>query len=431
MRPDSALGSLRTVAALSAFASLWFGFVPGNGFADDSWPQFRGPTGQGHTTLAPLPVDWNCEQGKESNVVWRTAVPGLGWSSPSWKDGRAWITGANVDDATLHVYAIDLATGQIVLDQVVFDKETLGRVHGKNSHASPSCVLEDDRVYVHFGAHGTACLTDEGKIVWTKVLEHDHSHGPGNSPVLFEDLLIVNCDGRDAQFLVALDKNTGEERWRTARKHVAPDRGKDRIAGIGFSTPLVVTIEGKPQIVSVGADHVAGYEPRTGEELWWVTYDGYSNVPRPVIGDGLLYVATGYEAPKLLAIPVGGTGDLTNQVVWSMDRDAPLNPSPILAGDLLYTVSDRGIAKCVEAATGEEVWKERLGGEFSASFVHGDGKLFVTDENGVTYVLKAGREFELLAENPSGGRSLATPSPLPGGWLIRTEKELIRVGAKP
>lgn len=399
--------------------------------ADDSWPQFRGPTGQGHTTFAPLPTDWNAEPGSEANVVWRTTIPGEGWSSPSWKDGLAWITGANVDDGTLHVYAVDLANGKIELDKTVFDKESLGRVHSKNSHASPSCVLEEDRVYVHFGAHGTACLTTDGEIVWSKVLEHDHSHGPGNSPVLFEDLLIVNCDGRDAQFLVGLDKLTGEERWRTARKHVAPDRGKDRIAGIGFSTPLVATIDGKPQVVSVGADHVAGYDPRTGEEIWWVSYDGYSNVPRPVIGDGLLYVATGYEEPKVLAIPLRGTGDLTKNVVWELDRDAPLNPSPILVDGLLYMVSDRGIATCRDAGTGEEIWKERLGGEFSASFVYGDGKLFVTDEKGVTYVLKPGREFELLSENPSGGRSLATPTPLPGGWLLRTEKELIRVGEKP
>jgi outer membrane protein assembly factor BamB len=423
--------SIRAVATACAFAAIGFGLLSDRTLAEESWPQFRGPTGQGHTTLTSLPVEWNATKGEESNVVWRTTIPGLGWSSPSWKDGRAWVTSANVEDGTLHVYAVDLASGEIALDKVVFDKESLGRVHGKNSHASPSCVLEDDRVYVHFGAHGTACLTEAGEIVWSKVLKHDHSHGPGNSPVLFEDLLIVNCDGRDAQFLVGLDKHTGDERWRTVRKHVAPDRGKDRIAGIGFSTPLVATIEGKPQVISVGADHVAGYDPRTGEEIWWVTYDGYSNVPRPVIGDGLLYVATGYEEPKLLAIPVGGTGDLTEQVVWTMDRDAPLNPSPILVDDLLYTVSDRGIAKCVEATTGEEVWKERLGGEFSASFVYGDGKLFVTDEKGATYVLKPGREFELLAENPSDGRSLATPSPLPGGWLLRTESELIRIGVKP
>ena len=263
------------------------------------WPQFRGPGGQGHSDATNLPLTWS----ETENITWKVPVAGLGWSSPAIQGDQIWITSAVDEGKTLHAIALDRATGKSLHDVTIFELAEPSPVHSKNSHASPTPLIEGDRVYVHYGAHGTACLKTDGTVVWkTQDLKHDHRHGPGGSPVIFEDLLILNCDGSDIQFVVALDKNTGEIRWKKKREHIGEDRltGKSNVP-MSYTTPLLTEINGTIQLLSSGADSIVSYNPRNGEEYWWFRYDGYSNVPRPVVGKGLVFISSGYDRPEFYA----------------------------------------------------------------------------------------------------------------------------------
>ncbi|MFO1002061.1 MAG: PQQ-binding-like beta-propeller repeat protein [Planctomycetaceae bacterium] len=393
------------------------------------WPQFRGPGGQGHSDATDLPVTWS----ETENVMWKVPVAGLGWSSPAIQGDQIWITSAIDDGKKLHAIALDRATGKTLHDITVFEIAEPGPVHSKNSHASPTPLIEGDRVYVHYGAHGTACLKTDGTVVWkTQELKHNHRHGPGGSPVIFEDLLILNCDGSDIQFVVALDKNTGEIRWKKKREHIGEDRltGKSNVP-MAYTTPLLTEINGTIQLLSSGADSIVSYNPRNGEEYWWFRYDGYSNVPRPVVGKGLVFISSGYDRPEFYAVKVDGTGDVTeSHLGWNMKKAAPLNPSPLLVGDELYLVSDNGIATCLDAVSGTQHWQERIGGNFSASPTLADGKIYLLDEEGKTTVIAPGRKYEVLATNSLDGRTLATPAMVDRAIFLRTGTHLYRIEKK-
>jgi outer membrane protein assembly factor BamB len=393
------------------------------------WPQFRGPGGQGHSDAMNLPVTWS----ESENIVWKVAVPGLGWSSPSIQGNQIWLTSAVDDGKSLHVIALDRETGKMLHDVVVFELSDPGKVHSKNSHASPTALIEGDRVYVHFGAHGTACLTTSGEVVWkTQDLKHDHRHGPGGSPVIFEDLLILNCDGSDIQFVVALDKGTGEIKWKKKREHISEARltGKSNVP-MAYTTPLLTEINGTVQLLSCGADSIVSYNPKTGDEYWWFRYDGYSNVPRPVVGKGHVFISSGYDRPEFFAVRVDGSGDVTeSHLAWNMKKAAPLNPSPLLVGDELYLVSDNGIATCLDAVSGEQHWQERIGVNFSASPTLADGRIYLLDEKGTTTVLAPGKTFETLATNALEGRTLATPAMVDNAIFLRTDTSLYRIEKK-
>jgi outer membrane protein assembly factor BamB len=390
------------------------------------WPQFRGPGGQGHSDATNLPLTWS----ETENIKWKVPVAGLGWSSPAIKGDQIWITSAVDDGKTLHAIALDRATGKSLHDVTIFELAEPGPVHAKNSHASPTPLIEGDRVYVHYGAHGTACLKTDGTIVWkTQDLKHDHRHGPGGSPVIFEDLLILNCDGSDIQFVVALDKNTGEIRWKKKREHIGEDRltGKSNVP-MSYTTPLLTEINGTIQLLSSGADSIVSYNPRNGEEYWWFRYDGYSNVPRPVVGKGLVFISSGYDRPEFYAVKVDGTGDVTeSHLGWNMKKAAPLNPSPLLVGDELYLVDDDGIATCLDAVTGTQHWQKRIGGNFSASPTLADGKIYLLDEEGKTTVIAPGKKYEVLATNTLEGRTLATPAMVDHSVFLRTDTHLYRI----
>lgn len=382
----------------------------------DDWPQFRGPSGQGHATGKGYALTWS----ESENVTWKSPVPGLGWSSPSIVGNQIWLTSGVDDGKSLHAICVDRASGKIVHDVEVFTKEEPGKIHKKNSHASPSALIDGNRVFVHYGAHGTACLSTDGKIVWKTVLEYDHRHGPSGSPVLYKNLLIINCDGFETQYVVALNKENGEIVWKEPRK-----------ARHAYSTPEIIHVDGHDELMSIGADAAIAYEPLTGKEIWRVTYNGYSNVPRPVVGHGLVFLGTGYDKPTLIAVKLGGKGDITeSHIAWKQDKAAPLNPSPVLVGDLLYMVSDNGIGTCVEAKTGEKVWQERLGGNYSASLVHAEDRIYFTDEDGKTIVAATGKEYKELAKNQLEGRTLATPTFVDGVIFLRTDTHLYRIENK-
>ena len=383
-------------------------------FAED-WPEFRGPTGQGHSVERGLPLTWS----ETKNVKWKIAIPGKGWSSPAILGDRIWLTTATEDGKSLRAVCVDRNTGAITQNVEVFRIKSLGPMSPKNSLASPTPVLEGDRVYLHFGAHGTACITQTGEIVWKTRLDYDNGqHGPGGSPVLYESLLIVSCDGNDIQYVAALDKLTGKTKWKKMREGYQ-----------AYTTPLVVKLPGGDQVISPGAFRAIAYEPRSGKEIWQVRYgDGFSNVPRPVYGNGLVFICTGFQEPTLMAVRVDGKGEVgKKQIAWTLKRGAPLTPSPLLIGEELYMITDNGIATCVDAATGKEYWKARVGGNHSASPIYADGRIYFLSEEGESVVIAPGKELKVLAKNELDGAMLASMAVSGGSIFVRSRTHLYRL----
>ncbi|MBL9172540.1 MAG: PQQ-binding-like beta-propeller repeat protein [Verrucomicrobiales bacterium] len=394
--------------------------------ADSDWPEFRGPTGQGHAGARRLPLTWS----STSNVVWKTAIPGQGWSSPVVVGNRVYLTTAVPDDGgsgrSLRALCLDATTGALIWNQEVFHPEGAGPgIHGKNSHASPTPLVRDGKVYVHFGHQGTAALDSDGRILWRQTsLSYTPVHGNGCSPIWAEGSLVFTCDGGSDPFVAALDPATGAVRWKSPR--VTPAQKK-----FSFCTPLVITNGSRVELISPGSGAVCAYDPRDGRELWRVRYgEGYSVVPRPVTGHGLVFFGTGYDRPLVYAVrPEGASGDATESAVaWTTTRGAPNTPSMVLVGDELYFVSDGGMASCVDARTGTLHWNERLGGGFSASPIDAGDRIYFINEEGMAFVVSVGKQFQVLAKNDLGERTLASPAAIDGALFIRTEGHLYRIG---
>jgi outer membrane protein assembly factor BamB len=412
--------ALATILALSAITSV----------GAQDWPQFRGPSGQGHATVTTLPLEWS----DTKNVAWKVPVPGTGWSSPVVGNGLIWLTtavegrderGRRSGGVSLRALAYDAATGVERVNVEVFRANNPNPRHQKNSYASPTPILDGDRVYVHFGAEGTAALSTAGAVLWKTTLAYESQHGNGGSPVLYRDMLIVSCDGNggpDDAFVVALDAKTGKTRWKKTRRPPADQ---------AYATPLVITVNGVDQVVAPGSYRATAYNPVNGDSIWSVSYaDGFSNVPRPVFGKGLVFIATGFNQPTMIAVRPDGTGDITRtHLAWTLTRGAPFTPSPLLVGDDLYVVNDSGILTLVDAASGKIVWQQRLGGNYSASPVFAAGRIYFQSEEGVTKVIAPGRTFRTLATNTLDGAMLASMAPLEGAIIIRTDTHLYRIGS--
>jgi outer membrane protein assembly factor BamB len=394
--------------------------------AQADWPEFRGPAAMGHAADKGLPIRWS----ETENVVWKTPIPGLGWSSPVVHSGRVYLTtatGADGDSRSLRLVCLDAATGAVAWEEELFRQTAPVEMHAKNSHASPTPLVAGDRLIVHFGPHGTACTTLAGEIVWKRTLAYKPQHGNGGSPARAGDAIVICCDGSDEQYVVGLDLATGDVRWKT-------DRETEPTKGFSFATPLVTTVDGTTQAICPGSDAVFAYDPTTGREIWRVDYPGgYSVIPRPVHAAGLVFVGSGYDKPVLYAIDPSGRGNVTaTHVRWKLDRGAPHTPSVIVVGDELYCVSDNGVATCVDARTGGERWRQRLGGNYSASPLHADGIIYFQNETGEAVVVKAGPVFEEVARNQlgSGERTFASYAVDDGGLLVRSESALYRIDAK-
>ncbi|QDU39318.1 putative methyltransferase YcgJ [Maioricimonas rarisocia] len=393
----------------------------------DAWPQFRGPGGQGHVSSPKIPLEF----GETENLTWKTAIPGTGWSSPVVLDNQIWMTTALDEGRSLRAVCVDRNDGRILHDVEVFTPEDPCPINTKNSHASPSPVVEPGRVYLHFGTMGTACLdTKTGEILWTnESLILDHKEGPGSSPVLYENLLIVTCDGMDVQYVTALDTATGQPVWKSERSaplHDRPDFCK------AYATPLIVQVDGKDQLISPGAHQVHGYDPATGAELWHVRYFGFSNVPRPLYDteSERIFLCTGYLKPQLWAIDPHGKGNVTDtNVLWKAEGQVPGRPSPILVNGRIYFVHDRGVATCVDAETGEVVWRDRMGGNYSASPIAVGDRIYFSSEEGKVTVIEATDEYRVLAENQLDAALMASPAVAGSSLFLRTTTHLYRFDA--
>lgn len=396
--------------------------IAGSLHAED-WPEFRGPTGQGHVREGRVPVEWS-----PKTAAWRQAIPGNGWSSPVIVGGKIYLTTAvpNADGHSLRVLCLDIKEGKTLWNVEAFKQGANSpRIHNKNSHASPTPIVAGNRLYVHFGHMGTACLDSSGNKIWHNVQKYAPVHGNGGSPALVDDLLVFSCDGASNPYIVALDIKDGKERWKTPREADAPKK-------FSFGTPLVIDVNGVKQVVSLGSNKVSGYEAKTGKAIWSVNYTGYSIIPRPVYGHGLVFLSTSYDAPTLMAIKPDGKGDVTEtHVVWKERRGAPHTPSPLLVGEELYVVSDRGTATCFDAKTGKVHWAERVDGAgFSSSPIVAGGRVYFLSEDGITTVVKASKTFERVAKNEMGERTLASFAVADGTLLLRTDKHLYRFDAK-
>jgi outer membrane protein assembly factor BamB len=332
-----------------------------------------------------------------------------------------------VVDRSLRALCVSATDGKVIWDKEVFAQiaATAPNIHKKNSHASPTAIFENDRLFVHFGHQGTACLNAiDGSTVWsTRDFAYKPVHGAGGSPVIEGDLLIFNADAESDPAVIALDKASGKQRWKFARVSDAKRK-------FSFSTPLVIEVNGKRQLISAGSGVVNALDPVSGAEVWKARYDqGYSVVPRPVYAHGMVFIATGYDKPTVIAVRVAGTGDVTDtHVAWKLEKYAPHNPSMVVVGDELYLVADNGILSCLDAKTGAAHYQERCTGPISASILSADGKLYLQDEKGLGVVVKPGKTFTVLAKNDLAERSLASYGVVGADLLIRTEQHLWRVG---
>lgn len=404
--------------------------------AQADWPEFRGPRGDGHVPGNPgLPLHWS----ETNNVKWKTEIPLQGISAPVIMDGKVWLTTATPDGHDFFVICIDANTGKVRLNEKLFhhdNPESLGNGKGMNTYATPSAAVEPGRVYVHFGSFGTACLdTGTSKVLWKRDdLPCRHYRGPSSSVVLFENLVILTFDGANLQYHAALDKKTGKTVWKTDRsvkwndEHVPGQMAKDGDLRKAHSTPLIVAVGGKPQMISPGAKAAYGYDPRDGREIWRVEHEDYSVAPRPVFENGLAFITTGFNKRELWAVKTDLTGVVTDSaIVWKLRKGVDKYASPILVDGLLYTASDESFITAVEAATGQVVWTERVGGKYAASPIYSDGRLYFFSQEGPALVVKPGRTLNVLATNTLAAGCMASPAADGNSLYVRTKTHLYRL----
>jgi len=413
---------------------------------EESWPEFRGPRGNGTTLNAGLPLRWGVGTNSAS-VKWETAIHGRAWSSPVIWGKQLWVTTATEDGHELFAVCLGKDTGEITSDLKLFDVAKPQYCIPFNTYASPTPAVEEGRLYATFGAAGTACIdTQTGKVLWTRRdLECNHYRGAGSSLIIYDNFVFLNFDGSDRQYVVALDKRTGATVWRKDRSidfdDLGPD-GKPFSEGDlrkAFATCQVALLEGQATLLSQGSKALYAYEPSAGAELWRVEdRSSYSGSTRPVTGHGLVFVPSGFPSGEVLAIRPGQAGEhldaktngpltLQLRVVWKAKQHAPKKPSLIFMDDLLYAIEDNGIATCWDALTGEVVWTEHIGGHFSASPLAAPGRIYLFSEEGKTTVLAQGRQFSKLAESDLGDGFMSSPAVSGKALFLRSRTRLYRI----
>ena len=392
------------------------------------WPQFRGPDGQGHSDQKGIPIHW----AEGENITWKTAVPGEGWSSPVIAGNQVWMTSSEAGGKSLHAICIDKRSGKLLHNVEVLTPEDAGPHHRLNGYASPTPVLDGERVFVHFGPRGTACLNIDGSILWKNTeFAYNVIQGGASSPILHGDLLILTCDGIDKQFIAALDKRTGKVKWKQPRAHLerADAAAQRTISRMAYSTPLIQAVDGKLQLICSGAFHSAAYDPESGKELWWFPYTGFSIVGRPSYGNGMFYIVGSIRQDHFCVFAVRpGKGKLRDdQIVWQISRSIPHVPSPLLVGNEIFIVHDGGVATCVNALTGKPHWRERLGGNHDASPVEIRGRIYFCNREGKTTIVAADSAFQILATNQLKGTFKASPAVTDGALFLRSDTHLYRI----
>lgn len=420
-----------------AFGVAMFCTASFQAFAAADWPQFRGPFGDGYvsrgTSTTGVPLTWS----ETENVKWKTEIPHRGWSSPVVCEGQVWITTATTDGREFFAICVDAATGEVRKNEKLFTcekPEPLG--NNVNCYATPTAAIEPGRVFIHFGSYGTACVdTRTFEVLWKREdLQCRHYRGPASSPILFRDMVLLTMDGVDLQYVIALDKKTGKTVWKTDRsvawndEHVPGQMARDGDLRKAHSTPLLIEHDGKPVLLTGGAKAAYGYDAVNGKELWRVQYPAWSAAPMPVYYDGLALFITGLGKTELHAVRLGGSGDVTDtHVAWKLDSMVAKTASPILVSNLFYMVSDDGMVTCLEPATGKQVWRQRIPGNYSASPIFVDGNIMFFSQQGKTTVIKPGATFEQVGVNSLDSGFMASPAVAGKALILRTKTHLYRV----
>lgn len=421
----------------------------------ESWPQFRGPSGDGITTGQKPAVHF----GEKENVTWKTELPGKAWSSPVLADNVIWATTAiervpskeerlellrqaNIEEKKfkqlsiaksidLKLVALDYENGTILRTIDLTNFEQPDAIHALNSYASPTPVIDGPNIYCHFGNYGTFCIDRKSyELVWKRRLPLKHSVGPGSSPIVFQNTLVLIQDGLERQYVTGLDKKTGETIWETDRPEMEAPTGDQKKA---YCTPVAITDQrGREQLLCMASQWMVSHDPKSGEELWRCYHGkGFSVVPRPVYGDGVVYFSTGFGKPELWAVRVDGDGDVTDtHVEWTVSKGIPAKPSPLLHDGLIYVMADNGVASCLKADSGEEVWKKRIGGDYSASPLLAGGNLYFGSHDGKVTVMEPGADAKVIAENQIDGQIMASPAAINDSLVLRTDKAIYRIDAK-
>lgn len=416
-----------------------------------AWPQFRGPSGDGVVQGSSVPQEF----GEDIAVTWRTSLPGKAWSSPVVAGDSIWLTTAierlptdderiallrNTDNdekkfkslaiaksIELKLIQLDLKSGSVQSTTDLVTVEQPDAIHSLNSYASPTPVVDGSNIFCHFGTFGTFCLDQKTReVVWSRTFPLQHAVGPGSSPFLYKDLLILIQDGMEQQYVIGLDKKTGDQRWKTPRPPMRANNGDQKKS---YCTPVLMTdSNGREQLVCLASQWILGLNPQTGKELWRLDHgNGFSVVPRPVVNGDVVIFATGYGKPQLWAVDASGSGDVTNtHAKWTVKKGIPAKPSPLLLDGLVYVVEDNGVASCFQADDGQEVWKKRLGGKFSASPLFVGGVIYFANQDGEVFLVKPGRDYELLRTNKVDGQIMASPAVVASSLILRTDKAVYR-----
>ena len=421
-------GTKMRIILLSVF--LFSGIISAKA-VEPSWWQFLGPHGNNYAETTELPLDWNDEQG----VAWKTAIHGRGWSSPVIRENQVWMTTSSVEGKQLYAVCVDRVTGQIIHDRKIFDVSDPQKISNANTYATPTPVTDGDRVFVHFGTYGTACLNPEtADIIWSRrdlKCDHETNAGPASSPTLVGENLVFHVDGRDVQYIIALSKLDGKTVWKTERSFDYSDVPVNQRKA--YSMPGVIQTSTEKQMVSTAAQGVYAYD-LNGKERWRVRHKGWSVFPRPIGGHGLVFTIVDRDYPELWAIRDDGKGDVTTtHVAWKVTRGMPARCTPLLIGDLLYLVNHEGIMTCLESETGKPVWKQRLPGKYSATPIHTNERIYLFNEEAHCTIIQPGRKFQTVSENSLDSQQLlATPAVDSNAFIVRTAGFLYRIqdGAK-
>lgn len=397
---------------------------------ESSWTHFRGTQLDGISHNAGLPLKWN----DSLNVIWKKPVHGKGHSSPVVFNGKIWLTTASGSGKELYALCYDFKTGRLIHDVLVFQRDSALSIHTLNSYATPTPAVADDAVYVHFGSMGTACLDPEtGEVIWKRTdLVCDHVQGPASCPFIYRNLLILHYEGVDIQYIVALNRKTGQLIWKTIRPQEYYT-GVDPIARKAYSTPILIHVDGRDMLISSGSEVCIAYDPMTGKEIWRITYTSDSSIAMPLYTDGVLLISTGFGSPvRLMAVNPKGNGNITQtNILWQTDKDVPGINTPVALNGRIYMIQEHGTVTCLNVKTGALIWKNKLKGEFYSSPVAADGKVYFPSKQGITYVLKEGNTFNLLAQNKTRGEIMATLAVSGKSLLLRTSSTLYRIQSAP
>jgi len=402
---------------------------------EGNWTHFRGTNLDGISADDQVPVIWS----DTTNVIWKTEIRGRGWSSPVVYGNQVWVTTATVDGKEMSGVCVDFNSGKVLFDILLFKQDSIYGKHSINTYATPTPCIEQGFVYLNFGSSGTACVnTKDGKIVWKRNdFKVEHVQGTGASPILYKDFLILHYEGTDQQFIVALNKRTGETVWRTDR----PKECYDLLQPIGkkaYITPIVVNVAGRDLLISNGAAVCIAYDVQTGKEVWRVIQGEDSTIAMPFAEDRVVYFYTSFVSPpdgekyaELLAVDPTGSGDITkSNVLWRVKSPIIQLLTPLIKDGIIYTVDSRNNLIVIDAKTGATLYTKRLKNKYNASPVYAGGRVYFTSVKGETLVLKAGRTLEILAENQLPGEIYATPAIVNNSLIIRNESTLYRIGVK-